>query len=352
MAKELEIRKLQKNDLEGLSSLYTEVYGKRYTATFWEWKYFKNPHGEHMMYIALDNGKIIGEMGTIPVKVKLGKDVVTASQTCDITIHIDYQKGGPFFNLHKLSRNENEQRAIYFIYGFSVPKTLKISTKLLKFRSVCEVWRWVFILNRAPYLAKKLKSRVLAGCISPVGRLLIKARLKKRHCFSGTSVVEVFHFDERFDRFWEEQQSDHNTMIVRDSTYLNWRYSVHPIRRYKTLAYIREGKLRGFIILTIATDEVCRGIILDIMVDPSEKDVLDHLLSNSMDFLEREKADAVMLWLPADNPLIYDFERWGFVKRDTQHNLIVDMVAGSKDARSHLLDHKNWFFTLGDSDYY
>lgn len=363
MAKELDIRKLRIDDFEGLSSLYTQVYGIQQNRPFWNWKYFQSPFGEHAMYIALDKDRIVGEVGTIPVAVKCGEDTVLASQACDITIHPDYQKGGPFFKLYEETIKDNTQRGAIFLYGFSIPRTLKISTRLLKFNDICPVRRWVFILNPAYYLAKKIRFSPLLSVVSIIGRMYIRLRLMKHYRNPGKDIIEIQRFDERFDRFWEKRKGDYELMIVRDSKYLNWRYADHPISRYKIFACLLDGadradgasgEIAGYIVLTSTVDEVRRGMIMDIMADPSEKKVVDRLLSAAINFFQKEKMDTISLWLPEHVSLVPDIERWGFVRRETPHNLIIRIsdqkVRSSKD--NFFIKPDNWFFSMGDSDYH
>lgn len=351
MAKNLEKRKVQPRDFESLTSLYSEVYGAYFSSAYWDWKYFKNPYGDNMMYVALDGERVVGEVGTIPVNVKCGDGVFLSSQTCDITVLPEYQKGGPFLDLYKLSNEENYKRSL-ICYGFSVPVTLKISSKLLKFRPICPVWKWVLVLNPAPYLAKKFHIPFLASIASSLSRLFVRICLSKHQKPTKNKIIEINRFDERFDRFWEERKHDYEIMVVRDSEYLNWRYTDHSMNHYKIFAYISDNRVRGFTVLSTLVDEVRRGVILELMADPVEEDVVDCLLSASINFFYDEKTDSVTLWLPEQNPLVRKIEQWGFVRRETQHNLIVKIYSEDADINAYIMTPNNWFFTMGDSDYH
>lgn len=350
----IEMRKVQYSDFESLGALYSEVYGIHFNPSYWNWKYFQNPNGEHMMYLALDGGRVVGEVGSIAAKIKCGDSSYPASQTCDITVLPEYQKGGTFLKLYKLSNEEHVQRDILTCYGFSVPVTLKISSKLLKFQPVCPVMRWVLILNPIPFLHKKFKMPIVAKAAGSIGRFFINLRIKRLYRIPEEKIIEIHFFDERFDRFWEERKKDYEIMLVRDSTYLNWRYIDHPARRYKVVAYLLDGKIKGFIVFTTGVDEVRRGIIMDIMVDPSEKKAVDYLLSAAIKFFYKEATDAVVLWLPEHASLVRDIKKWGFVRCETQHNLIARIVQQEEKRVNpeYIMNPDNWYFTMGDSDYW
>ena len=307
------------------------------------------------MWVALDQGEIVGEVGSIPVRFQCGKETFPAAQTCDVTILPDYQKEGAFFRLYGESAKEHIGRGILFVYGFSIPKTLQISTTLLGYHPVCPVRRWVLILNPGPYIAKRFRSPLLGRLAGPLGRRLVRRRLRRMHRRGGDGIVtEVLRFDERFDRFWEERRNDHEIMVVRDSEYLNWRYADHPMGRYRILASFSGDRVRGFIVLTTAVDEVRRGFIMDLMVDPAEKEVFDPLLAAALDFFQREKIDHVSLWLPERDLFGKEFERWGFVRKDSPHHLIARWTERPAPAvdPDYLTTSENWHFTLGDSDYH
>jgi predicted N-acetyltransferase YhbS len=349
------IRPLEKRDFPGMIDIFKIVFDVKIDESYLEWKYFKNPYGEHIMYVAHDGERVVGETGAFPVKFKCGKESFMACQGCDIAVLPDYKKRGTFLKLFKLMIEGSTERGLTFMYGFTVPTTSKISSKLFKFRPACSVKRWVLILNPAPYLSKKLKIPLLVRLVGPLGRRFGKLRLRKHYQPTGDKIVEIHRFDERFDRFWEERKGDYEIMVVRDSTYLNWRYTDNPMKQYKVFSYIADGHVKGFIVLTTAFDEVHRGIIMDIMVDSTEKRVVDCLLTTAIDYFYREKMDSVMFWLPEHIPLVGEIEKWGFVHRDTNHTLTVRVLNQPENwvnFDDYLKDPRNWYFTLGDSDYY
>lgn len=348
-----EIRKLERSDSEGLSELYAAVYGVNFTGEYWEWKYFKNPYKDHMMYVAVNGDKLIGELGSVPVKIKYEDSSCLGCQTCDITIRPEFQKGGPFMKLYKLSYDDNYARGTVMSYGFSVPLTLKISTRLLKFRSLCHVWRCVLVLNPAPFVARKIGLPLLARVAGPLGKIYTKLSLRKHLKRVYDNVTEIARFDERFNRFWEERKGDHNIMVQRDSVYLNWRYAEHPTNQYKIFMCSDGDFVKGFVVLTIEQAEIKRGFIMELLVEPGNGEAFDSLLSAVVEYFLKENVDVITAWLPEMNPLVGEFERWRFVKLETQHDLIIKILK-TEDEIDHkfIMDPANWFFSMGDSDYH
>lgn len=353
MANKIEMREVQQNDFDSLSSLYVDVYDINLNRAYWNWKYFENPAGEPCMFVALEGDRTVGETGTIPATVLYKNEHTPASQSCDITVHPDYQKGGTFLRLAKLSINKCIKDKLLFIYGFSVPVTLKVSTKLLKFRSVCSVWRWLLIVNPRPYLSRKIRLNFLTKAAAAIISPIIKIKLL-RHCVKTENhITEIKKFDERFDVFWEKRKQEFNITVVRDSTYLNWRYFKNPNGHYKVYAYIQENEIRGFIILTVEQDEIRRGFIMDIIIDPADQSITEQLMSTAIKYFIEEKAEAVMTWLPKWSPLVGQIEKWGFKSKKTDHNIIVRLTRDEKEVDpEYIYNPDNWYFTMGDSDYH
>jgi hypothetical protein len=349
-------RRLEKGDEPMLSRLFKEVFDKEINIQYWEWKYFQNPAGEHMMYVAIEpiESKIVGEIGTIPIKTQIqGKDTL-ATQVVDIVILPKYQKRGPFFQLERLSREENIKRLILMSYAVSIKRTYKISTKVLKFKGVSPIMRHTKIIDPGPFIYKKIKVRPLANLLGGIGRFFMRSmqRLKDHKMVSKKYEFEdIRHFDSRFDEFWKRESQNYEIIIVRDSEYLNWRYIRNPIENYKIFCVKDTGTIRGFIVLNIFEQEgIRRGRIADIFIEKHNTDVYNTLLNKALDYFFSERVAIVSTWA-GDEWFSSMFEKSGFSKGETPHDLIVRSY--DDDIKyDYIADRKNWYLTMGDSDYF
>jgi hypothetical protein len=335
-----------------LSALYDEVFSREIEPEYWEWKYYQNPAGKHDTYVALKGDKIVGQVGGIPVKVKVGSEEVLAAQTCDIIVSARHRKGTPFFRLHKAASKEVEPRGWSFVYGFSIESTYRISTKMLGFVSAGPIGKLVKILKPAPFLRNKVKPGFLCDTLGALGAHSLKMLDTLRTgSIQGVEIWEVDRFDSVFDELWRRRAEDFDIMVVRDSTYLNWRYTQNPIQAYTTFGATKSGTLAGFVTTCIRQEgDIRRGYIVDLLVDPQDKETCNALFAYAIDHFRREGADSINTWLPEHTMAFGLAKRVGFVVRKTSHNLIV---------RSHgrwdnelLTDRSRWFLTMGDSDNY
>jgi len=354
MKTKLVCRKLEKKDEAQLSELHKEVFGVVRDRAFWDWKYYQNPAGEHAMYVAIDpaSGSIVGEHGTIPMRIKVGDVEGISTQGVDIVILPQYQKGGPFFRLHELATEEASSRAA-FTYAFSIKKTYRIFTRLLHFKGVCPVKKFVKVLNPTPFLQKKIRVPVIAALCGRAGKLMIRFFCHRMpETPGGLELFEVKEFDSTFDEFWQQHPEKQEIMIIRDAQYLNWRYMKNPAAQYTVYALreTKRGSIKGYIVLRTVQEDIRRGYIVDILVDEKGEDLMRLLVSRAIHHCYAEDADSVTCWMLEHTPVAPVLKRMGFEMRGTPHDLMI--CPYSEDTRAeYLIDVTKWYMTMGDSDY-
>jgi len=362
-----QFRHLQQTDFVSLECLHQKIFGIIRKQKFWRWKYLQNPAGEQLMAVCELEGKIVGQLGTIPFKMKVGKEEITGAQCQDILIDKNYRKGGIFFKLEKLARSFVIAEHICFSYGFAIELTRRISTKSLGYKDVGRIEKLVKPLKISPYLRK---TPFLKGKIGSVLDTFLKAPLfwaKRIKLPSGWNIEQIVKFDKRFDDFWVRVKDDYPpVMIVRDSAYLNWRYSLHPEVNYTSFAVVDEHnailgfivlevkeKVRGFGSLGAEVRDVKRGEIVDILVASQNRDkIYNILLACALRFFEEKNVDVVSCWAVEGNHLYTFLQKKGFIKRSTPHSLIVREEIPNCVSKDLIFTYSNWYITRGDSDHY
>lgn len=351
----IEVRVLQRDDVYKLPDLYKKVFNVDKTPSFWDWKYFQNPSGDHMMRLAVDtarDGMIIGQIGCIPLKIAMGREIIMGSQVCDIVILPEYQKGGPFFELHKAATQDNLDRGVQFIFGYSITKTLKISTRLLKFISVSPIHRLVKVLDPTSFIQAKIKLPELASFAGSISKKALQLiNIDKIKLSRGQNLVEVHEFDKRFDELIMNWKKDSRIMVYRDSAYLNWRYINHPTANYKIYAVESSGEIIGFVVIAIEDDEIRHAYILELMVRREFSWVTEVLLQKTFNYCFDSNVATVTAWLFESSPYWHSFTQKGFIVRDTSHNLIV-RPHFTKASSVDITLPVNWEISMGDSDYH
>ncbi len=351
---EMEIRLLREEDLRYLPELYRTVFEVDKDERFWRWKYFMNPAGEHMMAVAFDPAekKVIGQIGTIPVYMAFNGKKVMGAQTCDIVILPEHQKGGPFFKLYELSTNANVERGVKLMFGYSITRTLKISVRMLKFKSVFPIKRLVRVLNPASFIERKIGLKPLASALGGISAVALKAVYPAPvRIPSGFRIEEVSSFDKRYDRLMEKVAEKVRIMVYKDSEYLNWRYMKCPSSNYRVFAVVNDSEVAGFTVVGIEDEEIRRAYILELLMDPSKEELAETLLNRAVSYCYEAKADIVNSWSVEGSAQWRVKLKNGFSVKETAHNLIVRDYTG-EDTGTDMTDAGLWDISMGDSDYH
>ncbi len=347
----LELRRVRKGDEEMLVEIFREVFGVELGVGYWRWKYFDNPFGEPVMYVAVDGGRVVGEIGGILCELMVAGREVLAVQVVDIVILAEYRKGGPFFKLEKLAREEAKERGVSLSYAISTKRHYKITTRLLKYKGVSPIKRLIKILDPSPYLKKKMGP--IGGVVGGAGKVGLKflrpGRLAEE---KGMEVRVITAFDPAFDELWERESLNHGIAVVRRTPYLKWRYIDSPMNDYRIIAVYSDKGLHGYMALgSVERNGVKRGRIVDVFVEKDNKAAAGMLLNNACEYFYEEGCTLIATWVPESSWLTPLFIKAKFVSRDTPHDIIVRPEVDDYDI-DYLSTPENWYLTMGDSDYF
>lgn len=346
-----DIRSYRSEDEPGLSDLHRDVSGIDLRTAYWEWKYRSNPAGDPLVCVAVHDGRIVGEAAAVPIRVKIGTSVVLACRASDIAVASGYRRAIPLSRLFETVLEEYGKRNWAFAFGIPDTRTLRMGTRLPGFVRVRSCRTLVKILNPKPFLKRGMKNQFLGSLFGTVGAagFRISNSVLSRSKIKEIEIREEDRFDERFDKLWRQWSRDINLAVVRDPTYLNWRYCRDPIHRYKIFSANRGDECEGFIILCIRdAGDIRVGFIMDLMALPHDPRIFRSLLSSTVDYCFHHDVDCLNIWDPEHSPDSRLLMRVGFVARETPQLLVVR--PGNRWRKDTLIDRAQWYLTLGDGD--
>jgi len=330
--------------------LYKQVLGSVRSSEWLDWKYYKNPAGDHDIQVAEVDGEVVGSLGIRAMRAKIEEQEISACHVCDLMIKNDFRRG-TFMRLSKAATRDYEGKGRLFVYGTSVKDTLLLSVKLLGFATAGPIKRLVRILDPTPYLQRKLKFRPLARILGLLGAFYLELRhWRSMKTAPDYLIKKVDRVDERFDELWQRRRDDYEISIVRDTTYLRWRYFQNPVQTYTVLAAEKEGRLEGFIVVCLRVGFINRGFIVDMLADPSDDELCRSLLSEALRFLGRLGVNNVSCWWLEHMPAFDICRQMGFVVQETNHDLIVRTHNDRWD-NDFLSERRRWYFCFGDTDH-
>jgi hypothetical protein len=109
MQKNWRIREYEDGDEEQILALFKSIFKKDKDLNHWNWEFKEAPKGSKML-VAVDDGKMVGHLGALLRKVKIGENMVEGALEVDGMTDPDYGRQGIFFSLGKelLSTLEKE----------------------------------------------------------------------------------------------------------------------------------------------------------------------------------------------------------------------------------------------------
>ena len=310
------IRKYKTGDESKINKLFNLTFNKSRSLHEWYWKFKKNPAGSPIIYVALLDKRIICHVAVIPHKVKF-KNNVTSYQGVDVMTLDKYRGYGIFSNLSRYILNESKEKKL-IIFAFSSGLAYDIENKKLSFNSVCSVHK----------------------LFKPIRQIRTKKEYDK-----NLRILKIDSFDKSVNLLWKKVSKSYKMITVRNQKYLNWRYAEKPAKEYAIFVAKSKSGILGFIVLKYNGK---KGFIMDVLTI-KDTQVVNNLIQKSLVYLKSKKAESVVCYL-MNGYYTKILLRNGFKKIKSDMNLIVKSFSNRVDNK-FLHDRKNWFVTLGDTDW-
>ncbi len=177
-----------------------------------------------------------------------------------------------------------------------------------------------------------------------------------REWFSERSLFTaraVDRFDARHDRLWESASRDVTCAVVRDASYLNWKYVDQPGQRFVRLDVLEGSTLRGVAVWMLREPDqhykYRRAFLVDLVAPLSDDASLQQIIRTACAAASELDADA-LLCHHIDTRLSRALRACGFTLRKPERFLLVDPGPLSGAALAQMLSPDSWYVTHGDSD--
>ncbi len=359
MAGEYSYRRLEENDLESVSELINSVLDVDIDLDHWKDKYFRNPAGDALSAVVVQDGRVVGQIGSIPIRFRVNGAEVTAVQELDVAMYESHRRFDVFLRL------ANEQKKIYrdakvdFSFTFAIGTTSEIARIFNVSKKVSQIPRLIKVLDTDPLLKKKLSAGPLSRVVSPAANIALRIKYgEKTKIPDGMKLIEIDRFDERFDVFWERIKDDYPIMTKRDSVYLNWRYVDAALIGYEihALEETATGAIAGFAVLGESDEGYTIGQIFDVVTPREGSEAATRcLVAHAIDRFRERKAAMVKCWFYAHSHLFESLDALGFASRlKDGRDVLFTPFGGDGACRAQTLgeDQTNWYLAKGDSDNY
>jgi GNAT superfamily N-acetyltransferase len=250
-------------DAEELFRLYEEVFGEALTESSrqrWRWQYEENPAGagHPSIWVARDDGQVLGQYASMPVRLSWGGREVRSSWGMDVF-------------LKPAARGRGIGAQLFTTWSDSVDVALGLGLTPSSY-GLFQKLRYADV-GPVPFAVKVMDARSVARRkLGPTGVLVapfLALGWRLRHperprADPSVAVSPAEGFPPEYDALWERAGAGYAMCVRRDAAYLEWKYGRCPTRRYRVHEARRGGTLHGF---AVSRQEDYRGLRIGWVVD-------------------------------------------------------------------------------------
>jgi GNAT superfamily N-acetyltransferase len=343
-------------DEEDIYELWKNVYpseqrNRNDWMRWWNWMYKQSPNGSNI-WLAEDNGKIVGQFTFIFNNLKVGNEVKTAAFSIDTMTHPDYRHQGVMATLARNGIDELAKASTYITYGFPNELAYPIDIKI-GFFNIADLRSMIMILNWKNILSTRISNNFLLIPCTIIGKVLSKILFiaTKVPEIKDLQISQVSQFDERINAFWARISGNIPIMIARSKSYLNWRYATVPNIIYTIYLAEKNQDICGYLVLRYRQiNNMNVAVIYELFAEPEE--TAQCLINHAINNCKKDGMDYIHWSGIANKSYFKAFRKRGFFSPpfQTSQSRFVLFLSASDISKNLLLDPHNWLIQTGDSD--
>jgi len=305
----------------------------------WKWEFQDNPAGHRIALAVTEAGEIAAQFCALPVRALFRGRSVTFHQAVDsmsdprfrrVGIERARSAGGKrspslFVRAGNLFVEKFGLSGVdLFGFGLPIPIAWRVGKEFLGYE----------LIRTQLQLVRALDGGGRAPSVSSA---------------AAPDVEEVSDPGEEADRLWSAAAARCEASVVRDATYLRWRYVRHPDLRYRiAVARGADGAPRGVAIYRRGEfSDREQGLLVEWLVPEEDLAAGRALLAWAGDRAREDGADRLATVLPETSRWFAAFQEEGFLAEGTKYILVGRNYLGREGPewfRAH------WSYTLGDFD--
>lgn len=277
------VRPGEPRDRAAFLKLYGDVFGKRRTPEWFEWRYGGPYRTGAQLFVAEHNGSIVGAEPFITFRIRAGDDYVTAVQPADAMVHPDHRRRGLLTRITNLALDYYADRDPAFVFNFP-NEAAKPAFLKLGWRDVGEI-ATAYRLQRPSVFLEEGRSRFLAAGANAASSAYLGVR--DRRISASTDVRVVRHRELPADSLESlyERAVPSTLHAPREAAFYRWRFDSPD---WETVTYTAER--RGTTVASLVTcSRVCYGRRETLLMDAlpvdgkTESEALTQLLATAIE---------------------------------------------------------------------
>jgi len=199
----------------------------------WKYQFVENPGAVNRGFdpvVAVDQGRVIGFNGVVPVSITWRGQPIDAMWSCDFKVRSDYRGKG----VGRLIKEDLAKKSSVLM-SFGISPVAAIVLERMGWHASHDV----HFLKR---ICKPRSFRDVALMVYQfLGRLGAFTAPQSGH---ESRVRDELPAPAEVDGLWQQSMGGYDKTVVRDWRYLDWRYQKHPLAEYKFIEiFTTEGQL-------------------------------------------------------------------------------------------------------------
>jgi len=318
----------------------------------WRWMYLESARRlgvEPRMWISCDGDDVVAFMGAIPTKLQIGSEERLTAwfvETMVLESHRNKALGARI-----LLRAKQDMP-----FALSLGQTAYMRETMFRvgWKQVAPLRTCLFPVNPFQIVRHKLRSASLArGAAAMLAGSCQTRRVLATRAAERLEVEFPDRFDERHDALWERVREHYPCAVMRDASYLNWKYVTQPGQDFVRMELRRAGEVVAAAVLCIKEPDsgyrYRRAFLVEFVASPADR----HVLYGVFDAVYREcrarQADAIVFYVIND-AIAEAAYRYGFLRREPTRYLLVCPPENDPELARQVLNPDAWLITMGDSD--
>ena len=342
-------RQFTDGDMTGLMKLFRKVIpGKEllYNQNRLEWLFRTNPCIPETgvpIWVCDNRGEIGACACVLMTRIKLIDKELVAGWLVIVYRDPNYLGG---LSLVRLSGLIRKQTGIMLGLGLT-DEVFKIA-KAFNWYYLGNVPVFIKYFSSRSILEKFVKYRIIGSLFRPLADFILRTikTTPEPPPDPELDIKMVNSFGTEIDELWETVRSMFPVIVVRDSSYLNWKYVQQPGMNYKLFLFTRKGQPVGYSVIRTTIEDGCQtGLLVDFLSAPTD---FRYLVHHAVEYLADENVERIKC-SASFGPAKKSLKEMGFTHRETDMRLVFS-VSGYDGDHANLQDSEKWFVTRGDSD--
>jgi len=291
------------------------------------------------------NGEKAGNLGAIPVELKLNSRRARAGWAIDFSTLPGYRRKG----IGSALVGEANKRFDLFLAVGATDMSFSLFSKM-GWRHVGELPHYLKIWDLRGLIRKKINNNFISALLSVPGYILLAIFnfFKRPHKVKGIKVERMDYFGREADLFWSRIENYYRVVVPRDSAYLVNKYDKQPGLQYVKFRASRGGNVCGYAVARCVKSQTSdpEGLITDIIVRPDDREAMRALVSTVLRYLRSEGCSLARAYF-SDKEIQRALAESGFLRHKSQMRFLVNK---NIDGCEEVYTLGNWYLSAGDSD--